>query len=68
MINRVGHGWAVHFKEETILMLGLKQLEVLEIEGNMYKGNKGLQKTRWHGQEKKVFGEENKSQIIEILA
>lgn len=34
----------------------------------MYKGNKVLQKTRWHGQEKKVFGEENKSQIIEILA
>ena len=50
----------VHFEEEMILMSGLKvQIGIHETQRNMCKGNKVLEKIKWHGEEKHVFGYRN---------
>lgn len=62
MTKWVGHGWKVHSKEETILMLGLKykQMGIHEMEGKMCKGNDILQKVKWHGVVRKKISLEKK--------
>lgn len=54
------HALKVHFKGEMILILGLKaQIGIHKTERNMCKGKEVLEKIKWHGEEKHVFGHRN---------